>query len=332
MKTRPSADCATDHELLLANFKIKLKRYNKVSKTTKLNVQNIPHSYNVEIKNTFAELELIGREPEELWQEIHQIIREEAKKNIPATTTTKKRTWISEDTLRIAKERREVKTNGNKQLFSKLNAEFQREVRKDKMQQIQNECKKVEEYNEKGKTRDLFKKIKELRGQFAARNGKQLSDAEEIKKRWEEYTEELYKSDFNTTEGLVDDDYELEPDILESEVRWAIQTLANGKTPGQDEIPIELIKELKEDSIKVLTTLCRQIWKTRQWPSEWKKIYIHPDTEEWKCQRLLQLPHNRPNFSCQQNNVEDYTTTTSTFSRTRITRYTSRFPQRKRNT
>ena len=78
----------------------------------------------------------------------------------------------------------------------------------------------------------------------------------------------MYKSDFNATQGLVDDDYELEPDILESEVRWAIQTLANGKTPGQDEIPIELIKELKEDSIKVLTTLCRQIWKTKQWPSD----------------------------------------------------------------
>ena len=283
VKTRPGADCGTDHELLLANFKIKLKRYNKVSKTTKLNVQNIPHSYNVEIKNRFAELELIGREPEELWQEIHQIIHEEAKKNIPATTTTKKRNWISENTLRIAKERREAKTNGNKQLFSKLNAEFKREVRKDKMRQIQNECKKIEEYNKKGRTRDLFKKIKELRGQFAARNGiildrngKQLSDAEEIKKRWEEYTEELYKSDFNTTQGLVDDDYESEPDILESEVRWAIKTLANGKTPGQDEIPIELIKELKEDSIKVLTTLCRQIWKTRQWPSDWKKSIFIP--------------------------------------------------------
>ncbi|CAF1336137.1 unnamed protein product [Rotaria magnacalcarata] len=263
VKTRPGADCGTDHELLLVNFKIKWKGYNTTSKAIKPNLQNIPYSYNVEVKNRFAELELVNREPEELWQEIHQIIYEEAKRNIPTITTKKKKTWISENTLRIAKERREAKIDGNKQLFSTLNAEFQREVRKDKTQQIQNECKKVEEYNKKGKTRDLFKKIKELRGQFVARNGiilnrngKQLSDAEEIKKRWEEYTEELYKSDFNTTQDLVDDEYEMEPDILESEVRWAIQSLAKGKAPGQDEIPIELFKELKDDSIKVLTTLC----------------------------------------------------------------------------
>ena len=138
----------------------------------------------------------------------------------------KKRTWISENTLRIAKERPEAKINGKKQLFSKLNAEFQREARKGKIQQIQSECKRSKSIIKKGKTRDQFKKIKEIRGQFTARNdiivdrnGKQLSDIEEIKERWEEYTEELYKSDFNTTQGLVDDDYELEPDILESEVR-----------------------------------------------------------------------------------------------------------------
>ncbi|CAF4651495.1 unnamed protein product, partial [Rotaria magnacalcarata] len=127
VKTRPGVDCGIDHELLLANFKIKLKRYNKTSKATKPNLQNIPYSYNVEVKNRFAELELVNTEPEELWQEIHQIIYEEAKRNIPTITTKKKKTWISENTLRIAKERREAKIDGNKQLFSTLNAESQRE-------------------------------------------------------------------------------------------------------------------------------------------------------------------------------------------------------------
>ncbi|CAF3287483.1 unnamed protein product [Rotaria socialis] len=204
VKTRPDADCGTGHELILAKLKIKLKRPKKVSKAVKRDLQNTPHSYNVEVKSRFAGRELSNKEPEKLWQEIDKIIHEEVGRNIPAITTTKKRTWISKNTLKIAREKREAKINGNKQLFSKLNADFQRE-----------------------------------------------------------------------TQYLEDGEYELEPDIPESEVRWAMQALINGKAPGQDEIPIELFKVLKEGSIKVLTTLCRQIWKTKQWPSDWKKsIFI----------------------------------------------------------
>ena len=112
-------------------------------------------------------------------------------------------------------------------------------------------------------------------------------------------------------------EYELESGILESKVRWAIKALTNRKAPGHDGIPIEYYKALKEDGIELLTTLCRQMWETRQWPLGWKK-------------ELLKLPHDRSNLACQQNNVKDYTTKTTTIYRTRNARYTSRLPHRKR--
>ena len=157
------------------------------------------------------------------------------KRNIP-TIAKKKNNWISQDTLKIASKRREAKANGNKQAFTKLNADFQRAARKDKEKQILQECEKVEEYNKRGMTRDLYKKIKYLRGQFTPRNGtltdqngKHLSNGDEIKNKWKQYTEELYKKEIKGTESMELDDYELEPDILESEVKMAMESLANGK-------------------------------------------------------------------------------------------------------
>ncbi|CAF1268889.1 unnamed protein product [Rotaria magnacalcarata] len=130
-----------------------------------------------------------------------------------------------------------------------------------------------EEYNKEGMTRDLFKKIKYFRGQFTPRNdtltdknGKHLTNGDEIKNKWKQYIEELHKKEINGTGNLELDDYELEPDILESEVKFAIETLANGKAPGYDGIPIECFKTLKEDAVKILTKLCQQIWKTQKWP------------------------------------------------------------------
>lgn len=145
----------------------------------------------------------------------------------------------------------------------------------------------IEENNRKGKTRDLFKKVRELKNHFSSRNatiakhhGKQLSDGQQIKNRWREYTEQLYQSEEigtpTPTPATHDDEYELEPDILRSEVEWAIGALNKGKAPGVDEIPIEMIQALGNDAIKVFTTLCQQIWKTKEWPNEWKRSIFIP--------------------------------------------------------
>ena len=124
-----------------------------------------------------------------------------------------------------------------------------------------------------GKTRNLFRKIRDTKGTFHAkmgsikeRNGRHLTEAEDIKKRWQDYTEELYKKDLHDPDnhnGVITD---LEPDILECEVKWALRSITMNITSGGDGIPVELFQILKEDAMKVLHSICQQIWKTQQWP------------------------------------------------------------------
>ncbi|KAF7253324.1 hypothetical protein EYD10_00679, partial [Varanus komodoensis] len=142
-------------------------------------------------------------------------------------------------------------------------------------------CKEIEENNRIGRTRNLFKKIGDMKGTFHAKmdmikdqNGRDLREAEEIKKRWQDYIE-LYKKELNVPDkhdGVVTD---LEPGILECEVKWVLGRLSNNKASGGDSIPAELFKILKDDAVKVLHSICQQIWKTQQWPQDWKRsVYI----------------------------------------------------------
>ena len=133
------------------------------------------------------------------------------------------------------------------------------------------------------KTRDLFKKIGNIKGTFHPkmdtikdRNGRDLVDAEEIKKRWKEYTEELYKKDLNELDNYDGMVSYPEPDILECEVKWTLGSTAVNKASGYDGIPIELLKTLKDDAVKVLHSICQQIWKTQQWPQDWKRSILIP--------------------------------------------------------
>ena len=127
------------------------------------------------------------------------------------------------------------------------------------------------------KTRDLFKKIRDTKGIFHAkmgtikdRNCMDLADAEDIKKRWQEYTEELYKRDLYDSDNYDGVITHLEPDILECEVKWALGSITTNKASGGDGIPAELFQVLKDDAVKVLHSTCQQIWKTQQWPHDWK--------------------------------------------------------------
>ena len=143
---------------------------------------------------------------------------------------------LSEEILQIAEKRREVKGKGEKERYPHLNAEFQRIARRDKKAFICDQCKEIEENDRMGKTRDFFKKIRETKGTFHVkmgsikdRNGMDLTQAEDIKKRWQEYTEELYKKDLHhpdNHDGVITD---LEPDILECEVKWALESISTTK-------------------------------------------------------------------------------------------------------
>ena len=197
--------------------------------------------------------------PEELWTEVHDIVQEEVIKTIPKKKKCKKAKWFSEEALQIAEKRREAKGKGEKERYNLLNPEFQRIARRDKKAFLSDQCKETEENNRMGKTRDLFKKIRDINGTFHAnmvtikdRNGMDLTEAEDIKKRWQEYTEELYKKDLNDPDNHNGVITHLEPDILESKVRWALGSITMNKASGGDGILVELFQILKDDAVEVL--------------------------------------------------------------------------------
>ena len=134
-----------------------------------------------------------------------------------------------------------------------------------------------------GKTIDLFKKIRDTKGTFRAkmgskkgRNGMDLTKPEDLKKRWQEYTEELDKKELHNPDNHDGVITHLEPDILECEVKWALGSITMNKASGGDGIPVELFQILKDDAVKVLHSICQQIWKTQQWPQDWKRSVFIP--------------------------------------------------------
>ena len=171
------------------------------------------------MRNRFKGLDLIDRVPDELWMEVCDTVQETGIKTIPKKKKCKKAKWRSGEALQIAVKRREAKSKGEKERYKHLNAEFQRIARRDNNAFFSVQCKEIEENNRMGKTRDLFKKIRDTKGTFHAkmgsikdRNFMDLTEAEDIKKRWQEYTEELYKKDLydpDNHDGVIT---HLEPD------------------------------------------------------------------------------------------------------------------------
>ena len=173
---------------------LKLKKVGKTTSPFRYDLNQIPYDYTVEVRNRFKELDLIDRVRDELWNEVCDIVQETGIKTIPMEKKCKKAKWLSEKALEIAVKRK-VKNKGEKERYKHLNAEFQRIARRDKKAFLSDQCKEIEENNRMGKTSDLFKKIRDTRGTFHAkmgsikdRNGTDLTEAEDIKNRWQEYT------------------------------------------------------------------------------------------------------------------------------------------------
>ena len=201
-----------------------MKKVGKSIRTFRYDLNQIPYDYTVEVKNIFKGLDLIERVPDELWTEVHDIVQETGIKTIPMEKKCKKAKWLSEEALQIAVKRRKAKIKGEKERYTHLNAEFQRIARKEKKAFLSDQGKEIEENNRIGNTRDLFKKIKDTKGIFHTkmgsikyRNRRDLTEAENIKKRWQEYTEELYKKDLHNPDNhnVVNTHTHLEQDILE---------------------------------------------------------------------------------------------------------------------
>ena len=164
-----------------------------------------------------------------------------------------------------------------------MNAEFQRTARRDKKAFLSEQCKGIEQNNRMGKTRDLLKKIRDTKGTFHVkmglikdRNGMDRTEAQDIKKRWQAYTEEPYEKDLHEPDNHNGVITHLELDILECGVKWALESITMNKGAGSDGIPVELFQILKDDAVKVLHSICQQIWKTQQWPQFWKTSVFIP--------------------------------------------------------
>src|SRR5574341_1219067 len=262
---------------------LKLKKVGKTTRPFRYDLNQIPDDYTVEVRNRFKGLDLIDRVPDELWTEVRDIEQETGIKTIPMEKKCKKAKWLSGEALQIAVKRREVKSKGEKERYRHLNAEFQRIARRDKKAFLSDQCKEIDESNRMGKSRDLLKKIRDTKETFHAkmgsikhRNGMKLTEAEDIKKRWQEYTEELYKKDLHDPDNHDGVIIDLEPDILECEVKWALESITMNKASGGDGIPVELFQILEDDAVKVLHSICQQMWKTQQWPQDWKRSVFIP--------------------------------------------------------
>ena len=143
----------------------------KTTRPFRYDLKQIPYDYTVEVRNRFNDLDLIDRVPDELWMEVRDIVQETGIKTIPKKKKCKKAKWLSEEALQIAVNRREAKSKGEKERYTHLNAEFQRIARRDKKAFLSDQCKEIEEHNRMGKTRDLFKKIRDTKGTFHAKMG-----------------------------------------------------------------------------------------------------------------------------------------------------------------
>ena len=224
----------------------------------------------MEVRNRFKGLDLIDRVPEKLWMEVPDIVQEAGIRTIPKKKKCKKAKWLSEEALHIAMKRREAESKGEKERYTHFNAEFQRRAKREKKAFFSDQCKEIEENNRMGNTRGFFKKIRDTKGTFHAKmglikdgNGRDLTEAEDIKKTWQDvYTEELYKNDLHDQDNHNGVITHLEPDILEYKVKWALGSITVNKASGGDGIPVELFQILEGDAVKVLHSICQQIWKT----------------------------------------------------------------------
>ena len=186
-----------------------------------------------------------------------------------------------------------------------MNAESQRIARRDKKAFLSDQCKEIEENNRMGKIRDLFKKNRDTKGKFQAKmssikdkNGMDLTETEDIKKRWQEYTEELYIKDLHDPvnhDGVIT---YLEPDILECEVKWALGSITMNRANGGDGTPGELFQIVKDDAVKVLHSNMPANLENSAVATGLEKVNLHSNPKERQCQRMLKLPQSCTHLTC----------------------------------
>ena len=171
-----SKNSGSDHELLIAKFRFKLKKVGKTTRPFRYDPNQIPDDYTMQVRNRFKGLDVIDRVPDKLWTKVRDIVQETRIKTMPKKKKSKKEKWLSEEALKIAVKRIEAKRKGEKERYTLFNAEFQRIARRDKKAFFSDQCQEIEENNRMGKTRDLFKKIRDIKGISHAKMGSKRTE------------------------------------------------------------------------------------------------------------------------------------------------------------
>ena len=244
MKTRPDANCRSDHELLTATIRIKLKKTQQVKKGWKLDIDNIPEEYKNEIKQKLATINIQGRNSEEIWKELRDSFKEVADKTILRKEKKNGPSWVSQDTLKVMENRQNMKMEGNSEGAKKLYGEMQKRIRKDKENYLREKCRELEENSRKGRTKELHQQIREIyrkpkinTGMLRSRTGIDYIEKDKIIRRWKEYIEDFYKKDPNTSMHFQDQAYTQEPMVIKCEVRKALREITGNKATGTNELP-----------------------------------------------------------------------------------------------
>ena len=279
-RTFPGADCDTDHQLLIAKMRFRLKQIKKHTPPLRYDLERVPQAFGEDLNNRFQILSNLTEErsPDEIWTTIKDCVKETAKVHIPKLKRKKGKPWISTTTLDLVEQRRIEKTTSgfHSERYKNLSRQVKHQCISDKEQHLQNLCYQLECEANYGSSKSLFRTVKELNKKFApkmgalkAANGSVLTDTDDIKRRWLEYTKKLYE--YNEPDGtIVDlDNIQQEPPPLKDEIARALKQLKAGKAPGTDEIPIELLKHGGNETINIMHYLCCEIWKTGTWPQDW---------------------------------------------------------------
>ena len=290
-KTRPGADCGTDHNLLVADLRFRLSRRIFRKKSSKLDYARTPACFGERVAERLRTLQIsdgfVDMTAEEVWCNTRDAMLEVAQETIPRSAA-KPSAWLTEETIEIAKTRRKLRAKGNltdaeRRELQVLNSEFRREARRDKERFLEQKCEQLERFADSHNTRDLFRIQREIVQKSQPRlnavkdkMGKVLTEDGDIQQRWREYCSELYEANpgHRLPFDATDDDYEREPDVLRSEIVAAMSRIKRGKSTGPDNLPAELLWAVGEEAVNIMHRICTVVWEKLTWPSDWMKSIL----------------------------------------------------------
>ena len=287
-KAKPGADCDSDHNLVIAKLRMKAYTEKKTKPTTRYDVEKLKDSefhraFQIETENRFSALldewSTEEKMPNELWEDMKAVWTECAEAKLGKKTRKASKPYISEEVMELARKKSQARKNNKKEEYQELKREIKSKVRRDKEAWLEAECAKITQSNVQRKSKEMFQQIAKISyKKFQATNqcvnnkkGETLTETEDILARWHEYGKTLFEKTLpDPKDSSIPSTYEPEPEPLLSEVRAAIKQLKNGKSPGLDNIPGEILKSTGESGIVALHLLCCKIWTTCQWPTDWK--------------------------------------------------------------